>query len=173
MKNIAHKDIEQSKVFIDNEQTDIEIKQEYYLLLKKTVILCLKEEEIKVGCEINMLLTNDESIRQINAQFRDVNTPTDVLSFPMARIEKGEIFDEGSDYDIDEGLLMIGDIVISMETAQRQSEQYGHSFEREIAFLTAHGVFHLLGYDHENMQDETEMIEKQKAVLGKLGLKRA
>jgi probable rRNA maturation factor len=90
----------------------------------------------------------------------------------MADIVKGRIIDEGGDFDIDEGLLVIGDIVISIETAIKQSEQYGHSLERELAFLTAHGMFHLLGYDHMESRDEEAMMAKQEIVLDKLGLKR-
>jgi probable rRNA maturation factor len=90
----------------------------------------------------------------------------------MADMKDGKLLSETGDYDPDEELLLLGDIVISMETAGRQSEQYGHSFERELAFLTAHGVFHLLGYDHMEKDEETVMISKQEEVLGKLGLKR-
>jgi len=167
-----YKKVEDTKVFIENEQSAVGIREEHCRLLQDTVLECLKHENIKAGCEVNILLTDDESIKQINKQFRNVDAPTDVLSFPMADIKKGDINDDGSDYDPDEGLLMIGDIVISTETALRQSELYGHSFEREIAFLTAHGVFHLLGYDHMEKDEEAEMMEKQEAVLNKLGLRR-
>ncbi len=173
MKNSMHKDVEQSGVYIENEQSAVEVKDEFLKLLKDTVLTCLRAENVKTGCEANILLTDDESIRQINNQFRNIDAPTDVLSFPMADIRKGEIVGGGGDYDIDEGLLMIGDIVISMETAKRQSEKYGHSLERELAFLVSHGVFHLLGYDHMDAQDEAEMMGKQEAVLDILGLKRA
>jgi probable rRNA maturation factor len=165
--------VDDTKVFIENEQTQIEIPQALENLLGKTVLACLKQEVIRVACEINILLTDDESIRQINSQFRNIDAPTDVLSFPMADITKGRINDVGNDSDPNEGLLIIGDIVISAETAKKQSEQYGHTLERELAFLTAHGMYHLLGYDHEDEQDEKEMMEKQETVLDKLGLKRA
>lgn len=172
LKNNMFKNVDDTKIYIENEQSAVEIKQEHYRLLQDTVLTCLRHENIETGCEVNILLTDDASIKEINSEFRKVDAPTDVLSFPMADIIKGEIKDDGGDYDIDEGLLMIGDIVISTETALRQSEMYGHSFEREIAFLTAHGVFHLLGYDHMEKDDEAEMMAKQEAVLDKLGLRR-
>ncbi|HOQ07673.1 MAG TPA: rRNA maturation RNase YbeY [Clostridiales bacterium] len=167
------KSIEETLVFIENEQSHIDITEEHENLLRKTALACLEQESIGVACEVNILLTDDEAIRQINAEFRNKDVPTDVLSFPMADITKGRINDFGNDSDPDEGLLVIGDIVISVETARRQSEQYGHSFERELAFLAAHGMYHLMGYDHEDELDEKEMMEKQEAVLKELGLRRA
>lgn len=172
MRNSKFKGVEQSKVFIENEQMQVEFPDIYAELLKKTVMTCLGEENINIGCEINILLTDDASIRDINRQFREIDNPTDVLSFPMADVKNGKITNEGGDCDIDEGLLVLGDIVISMETAEKQSEQYGHSFERELAFLTAHGMFHLLGYDHMETQEEQAMMAKQETAMNKLGLKR-
>ncbi|MGE5614375.1 MAG: rRNA maturation RNase YbeY, partial [Bacillota bacterium] len=104
--------------------------------------------------------------------YRNVDTPTDVISFPLADMKNGKLLSEEGDYNIDEGLLLLGDIVISAETALKQAERYGHSFERELAFLTAHGIYHLLGYDHMESGEESVMISKQEAVLEKLGLKR-
>lgn len=172
MKDRKLKGIDQTRVFIENEQTHTEFTQAYAELLEKTALCCLEEENIGVGCEINILITDDEAIRELNRQFREIDKPTDVLSFPMADISEGKIADEGADLDIDEGLLVIGDIVISMETAKKQAEQYGHSLERELAFLTAHGMFHLLGYDHMESHEEKMMMEKQEKVLDRMGLKR-
>lgn len=170
MKNRAYKKVDETKVYIDNEQTAIEVIEEYLQLIQKTAMQCLKDENFSRGCEINILLTDDENIRQINKQHRDIDRSTDVLSFPMADIENGKLISDQGDVDMDEGLLLLGDIIISMETALRQSEDYGHSMERELAFLTAHGVFHLLGYDHMEKDDETDMISRQEASLKKLGL---
>jgi probable rRNA maturation factor len=172
MKNNKFKSVDETKVFIENEQTSAEFTQAYAQLLKETALCCLKEENMEFGCEVNILITDDASIRDINRQFRDIDNPTDVLSFPMTNIKEGRMADEGGDFDIDEGLLAIGDIVISIETAMKQSEQYGHSLERELAFLTAHGMFHLLGYDHMESSEEEIMMAKQEKVLDKLGLKR-
>lgn len=172
MKNSKFKKLDESCIYIDNEQTAVNVKDEQLELLQKTVMQCLRNENFKLGCEIDILLTDNESIRQINKQHRDIDSATDVLSFPLADIKNGEILSVQGDMDIDEGLLLLGDIIISMETALKQSEDYGHSLDRELAFLTAHGVFHLLGYDHTEKDTEADMISRQEAVLEKLGLKR-
>ncbi len=161
-----------TKVYIENEQTSIELEHKLIELLKKTVMQCLKDEDINTGFEVNILLTDDKPIRQLNNRHRGIDTATDVLSFPMADIKNGQILTQAGDFNIDEGLLLLGDIVISVQTACRQAMDYGHSFERELAFLTAHGVFHLLGYDHMVKEEEAIMISKQEAALAKLGLKR-
>lgn len=166
------KRIEDTKVYIENEQAVIKWQERLAVLLKDILIQCLKDESIDRGCEVNILLTDDESIRQINKEHRNIDKATDVLSFPMADMKNGEILSDEGDVDMDEGLLLIGDIVISVQTAHKQAIDYGHSFERELAFLTAHGAFHLLGYDHMTKKEETIMISKQEAVLEKMGLKR-
>lgn len=166
------KDISETEVYFENEQTVMPFEEEYKQLLRKTVAECLKSENIRFGCEVNILLTDDISIQKINRQFRNIDRSTDVLSFPMADMEKGKITSQSEDYDRDKGLLLLGDIVISTDTAIRQAEEYGHSLQREIAFLTSHGMFHLLGYDHIEKCDEHVMMSKQELVLEKLGLKR-
>jgi probable rRNA maturation factor len=172
MRNNKYRKLDETSVYIEDEQTAVKVKKEQLDLLQKTVMQCLRNENFKLGCEVNILLTDNETIRQINKQHRDIDKSTDVLSFPMADIKNGEILSDQGDVDFDEGLLLLGDIIISMETALKQSEDYGHSLERELAFLTAHGVFHLLGYDHTEKDTEADMISRQEAVLEKLGLKR-
>jgi probable rRNA maturation factor len=159
-------------VFIENEQVSVDIDPNHFELLKKTVDACLSVEGISTGCEINILLTDDKTIRKFNNKYRNIDSPTDVISFPMADMKDGKIINEEGDYNIDEGLLLLGDIVISAETALKQAEQYGHLFERELAFLAAHGVYHLLGYDHEKNDEESVMVSKQEEALKKLGLQR-
>lgn len=161
-----------SKVYIENEQAQFELKQSHKDIIEKIALACLDEEGIDTGCEINILIADDASIRKMNKDFRNIDSSTDVLSFPLVNMKNGKILSMEGDFDLDEELLLLGDIVISAETAQRQAEQYGHSIEREIAFLTCHGVFHLLGYDHMEGDDEKLMRDKQEAVLNKLGLKR-
>ena len=173
MKKFKPKGLDETKVLIEDEQTIKALERSHANLLKRTVLTCLKEENIAQGCEINILITDDASIRQINREFRNIDTATDVLSFPMVNMENGRILSEEGDYDLDEELLLLGDIVLSMETAQMQAEQYGHPLERELAFLISHGVFHLLGYDHMEEDEEAVMLSKQEAVLDKMGLKRA
>lgn len=172
MKNANSKGLDETKVFIENEQTVLVLKSEQEKLLEKTVLSCLKAENIDIACGINILLTDDISISKINLQFRNIDHSTDVLSFPMVNMKNGSILSDEGDFDLDEELLLLGDIVISIETAQRQAEGYGHALERELAFLTSHGVFHLLGYDHLEKDEETNMLEKQEAVLETLCLKR-
>lgn len=116
-----------------------------------------REENFTVNSEVNVLIVNNDSIREINKEYRNVDSATDVLSFPM------EDFDE-------DGIL--GDLVISSERAAEQSADYGHSIRREIGFLTAHGMMHLFGYDHITPEGEEEMFAKQEKILNNLGLTR-
>lgn len=170
MRNI--KSFNETRIDIENEQTSIPIEDSCVRLLEKTAVACLEAENITVGSEISIILSDNASIRQINREFRNIDKSTDVLSFPLVQIQNGCILDAEGDYDLDEGLLLLGDIVISIETAISQAQQYGHPLERELAFLTSHGVFHLLGYDHMEKGEEAAMLSKQEAVLEGLGLKR-
>lgn len=172
MRNIEPKGAQETRISIENEQTAAPIDEGIFRLLEKVAIACLEAEHFRIGCEINIVLSDDISIRRINREFRNIDRPTDVLSFPLVNMEKGEMLSTEGDYDLDEGLLLLGDLVISIETAQSQALQYGHSLERELAFLTSHGVFHLLGYDHMEKDEETVMMSKQEAVLTGLGLTR-
>ncbi|MEN6316420.1 MAG: rRNA maturation RNase YbeY [Clostridiaceae bacterium] len=172
MKNLRSKSIDETRIFIENEQSAMPFENRQTMLLEKTALACLRSENIDIGCEINIMISDDPSIRQINHQFRNIDSSTDVLSFPMVDMKDGMILSKEGDYDLDEGLLLLGDIVISIETAKRQAEQYGHSLERELAFLASHGIFHLLGYDHIAKDEEMRMMSKQEAVLDQLGLKR-
>jgi probable rRNA maturation factor len=172
MSNIESKGSDETRIFIDNEQNLVKIEDSYAKLLEETVIACLNAENISIGCEINILISDDVSIRKINREFRNIDLPTDVLSFPMVDMQNGRILSAEGDFDLDEGLLLLGDIVISIETASAQALQYEHSLERELAFLTSHGMFHLLGYDHMKKDEESVMLSKQEAVLDGMGLKR-
>jgi probable rRNA maturation factor len=162
-----------NKVIIENEQDKKNVDAGTLKLLEITVCFCLEElDSFNTGCEICITLVDDERICEINRQFRKVNASTDVLSFPIVNMHEGSVISEEGDYDIDEGLLLMGDIVISLEKAQKQAEEYGHSYERELAFLTSHGCLHLMGYDHENKEQEMKMLVRQEMVLNKMGLKR-
>lgn len=172
MNNIKPGGSGKTRVLVENEHVNGAFAEGHAMLLEKTALACLEAENMAPDCEIDILITDDASIREMNRQFRNIDRSTDVLSFPMVYMKNGEILSEEGDYDMDEGLLLLGDIVISMETAQRQAEQYGHGIERELAFLASHGMFHLLGYDHLEKDEEARMLSKQEAVLDKLGLKR-
>ena len=113
-----------------------------------------------------VLLVNNEEIHSLNKEYRNIDRPTDVLSFPLG--ENGEYDDNP-----ETGAKMLGDIVISLETAQKQAQVYGHSLEREVGFLTVHSMLHLLGYDHEESSlQERLMREKEEAILANLGISR-
>ncbi|MCR4435594.1 MAG: rRNA maturation RNase YbeY [Clostridiales bacterium] len=160
------------KIVIENMQDKIEFEEDMKELLLRAVHASFKEEGFNVPSEVSIMLVDNERIREINREQRGIDSPTDVLSFPMVFFAEGEIDAQEGDFDLDENLLLLGDIVISLEMAKKQAEEYGHSFERELAFLTTHGIFHLLGYDHENEEDEETMMGKQEAVLDKMGLGR-
>ena len=148
-------------VYMENEQEIVKFSAKHKRLIKKAIKYTLKYEGFKKNAEVSVTLCDNAAIREMNRQFRDKDAPTDVLSFP--------IFDE----DFGEGFSMLGDIVISLERARDQAEEYGHSFEREIAFLTVHSTLHLLGYDHEvGKAEESEMFAKQKEILGIMHLNR-
>lgn len=135
-------------------------------LVKSSCEATLKYEKFDGDAEISVTFTDNSGIRKLNAQFRDVDRETDVLSFPLG---------ENGEYDIDpeNGACQLGDIVISVEKAKQQSEEYGHSFKREIAFLTVHSMLHLLGYDHINSkEEEDDMFKRQREVLEEMGVKR-
>lgn len=131
-------------------------------LVEKIVQELLREEGLDVSWEVSIVIVDDEEIQKLNRDYRGKDTPTDVLSF---------LLQEG-DFVVSEGDNLLGDIVISLETALRQAEDYGHSLEREVGFLTAHGMLHLLGYSHETIEAEKVMNEKAEAVLNILGLSR-
>ena len=140
----------------------------------ETVIrAALKAQNVTIPCEISVLLTDDEGIHQVNLDMRGVDRPTDVLSFPMFELEPG-VPPEGEEYlDPATSTCPLGDMCISLERAAAQAEEFGHSFEREVAFLTVHSMLHLLGYDHETSEeDELYMNLTQEAVLSSMGLAR-
>ena len=127
--------------------------------LRHTVNTALAAEGVTLRCEINILLTDDEGIREVNRTMREIDRATDVLSFPMFDLAPGEHPGE-EDADPDTGLVPLGDMCISLERAKAQAAEYGHSFEREVCYLSVHSVLHLLGYDH---LDEGEMKRQMRA----------
>ena len=140
--------------------------------MRACILETLKHEHVTIGCDIYVLITDDESIRALNAEHRNLDKPTDVLSFPMQDLIPGEPI-QASPLDIDPstGLLMLGDIVISIERARAQAEEYGHSLERELCFLAVHACLHLLGYDHtRSLEEEQIQFSLQDEILDGLGL---
>lgn len=149
----------------------------YEEIIREVIEASLDYEGCPYESQVSVVLTDNESIRSINAEFREIDRETDVLSFPMVDYSEPAYFDdledaEGEYFDPDTGELMLGDIVISVEKVVEQAEKYGHSEKRELAFLTAHSMLHLMGYDH--MEDEERLImeAKQSAILEELGITR-
>ena len=134
-------------------------------------------EKCPYEVEVNIILTDNNEIHQINKEHRDVDSPTDVLSFPMVDYENPSEFEGIEDniedyFNPDTGELMLGDIVISVEKVIEQANEYGHSTTRELAFLVAHSMMHLFGYDHMVPEEATIMETKQNEVLNKLSIYR-
>ena len=161
-----------TRIIIENEQDEIKISNEIEEIIKTVIDASLDYENCDFDAEVSVRIVNNEAIREINRETRDIDRPTDVLSFPMLYFdENGDIID--SDYDMDGDVLVLGDIVISAERAKEQAEEFGHSFHREIAFLTVHSMLHLLGYDHvDDPEGEKIMFRKQEEILDKLGITR-
>ena len=145
-------------------------------LASKVIEASLDYVECPYDVEVNLLLTMNQEIHQMNMEFRQIDRPTDVLSFPMVDYEEAGNFDflkEAYEYFHPEsGELMLGDIVISKEKVIAQAEEYGHSIEREYAFLIAHSMLHLFGYDHMEEEERIEMEAKQKDILENLNILR-
>ena len=141
--------------------------------IRRCVKAVLQEEGITEPCEISVLITDDAEIKELNREYRNVNAPTDVLSFPMQELEPGKFDPSLIEPDPESSLLPLGDIIISLERAKAQAEEYGHSIGREVAYLTVHSMFHLLGYDHiDEINDKPVMRAKEEKVLSLLGLQR-
>ncbi|MGN0574111.1 MAG: rRNA maturation RNase YbeY [Acutalibacteraceae bacterium] len=154
------------KVIISNEQHEVRIPTGVRLLVRRCCTAVLVLEEFDGSAEISVTFVDDNEIQKLNKEYRNIDRPTDVLSFPMG---------ENGVYDInqDTGAKILGDIVISIPHAIDQADRYGHSLQREIGFLTVHSMLHLLGYDHVSGGIESvRMREKEETVLTKLGLKR-
>lgn len=143
---------------------EIPENKEYENLLNKVLETCFKEEKInEKNLYVNIVLTNPENIKKINKEYRNINKETDVLSFPM--FEKEEL--ENIKF-INEDVL--GDIVISIERVKQQAIEYGHSFERELAYMVVHGFYHLMGYDHMEENEKKIMRQKEENILQKLNI---
>ena len=138
-------------------------------LIEKVVSTVLEMEQIKKKLDVYITLTNNENIRKINAEHRQIDKATDVLSFPMfdrVEINSLKVEDEEEFEDI------LGDIIVSVEKVREQAEEYGHSFERELAYLVTHGMLHLLGYDHMIEEEKVVMRKREEEILGALEITR-
>lgn len=153
------------KIYFENQQTKENVNYDLKILMRHAVLETLEYEGHDKVTEVSITFTDNEKIHALNKQYRNVDRPTDVLSFPLLDFEGA---DEG--FMPSELETMLGDIVISLEKARAQSEEYGHSFEREVAFLCVHSMLHLLGYDHEKSEaDDQDMRLRQRIIMNKLG----
>ena len=156
----------QVKVIISNDQKDTKIPSGIRLLIRRCCHAVLEEEGFTDNAEVSVRFVDNETMHELNREYRNVDRETDVLSFPLG--ENGEY-----DTNLDTGAKLLGDIVISVPKAIEQAELYNHTLQREIGFLTVHSMLHLLGYDHEDGGiEEVHMREKEETVLTKIGLKR-
>ena len=156
--------MEKIRVIIHNDQKEVKIPTGLRMLVRRCCNAVLRLEEFGAPAEISVTFVDNKKIHELNKQYRRKDAPTDVLSFPMG---------ENGVYDInhDTGAKILGDIVISMEKAVEQAERFDHSLDREVGYLTAHSVLHLLGYDHERGGiDRVRMREKEEQVMTQLGL---
>jgi len=143
--------------------------------IRRCIQETLKAEGIRVRCEINVLVTDDAGIRIINRESRNLDKPTDVLSFPMFQLEAGEPPEDWSEYiDPASGLVPLGDMCISLERAMAQAEEFGHSVRREVGYLTIHSMLHLLGYDHlDEGPQKKQMRGREEAIAASIpGMRR-
>ncbi|MGG1877693.1 rRNA maturation RNase YbeY [Paenibacillus cisolokensis] len=162
------------KLVWNNEQELYEIPEEWIVMLERVLQKAAESEGVTEG-EVDLTFVDDEQIHELNREYRGIDRPTDVLSFAMHEMagDELEIIYELDEEDEEAPVPdALGDIVISIPRAKQQSEEYGHSLERELSFLFVHGFLHLLGYDHQDDASEAEMMGKQEAVLAALGLTR-
>ena len=150
--------------FIEINYNGIEQKKEYNEILEKVAITYFKEEGLDItDLYLSVTLSNEEYIHKINKEYRNIDRSTDVLSFPM--FEKNDIPREKNGIPD-----VLGDIIICIPIVEKQAEEYGHSFERELAYMLVHGFYHLMGYDHMQEDDKKEMRKKEENILSKLNI---
>lgn len=151
------------RVIIFNSQKEVKIPTGLRMLVRRCCNAVLRMENFQGAAEVSVTFANNEQIHELNKMHRNVDAPTDVLSFPMG---------EDGKYDIDPATnaKILGDIVISMEKAVEQADRFGHTLQREVGYLTAHSMLHLLGYDHEEPLEKVHMREKEELVMTQLGL---
>jgi len=162
--------------YVENE-TDVSYEFDVEQIVETVAVEILDSEQCPYEVQINVLLTDNEGIREFNNEYRQIDRETDVLSFPNLDYEVPGDFEIDEDmeadyFDPDTGELILGDIIISVDKVKEQAENYGHSVKREFAFLVAHSMLHLCGYDHMEPDEAAIMEEKQETALRNLGITR-
>ncbi len=151
-------------IYLMDQQEKVEVSDALLSKVREVIEASLVYEGIDAACEVSLVFVDNNQIQEMNRDYRSKDQPTDVLSFPQ--------YDTLSDMDTYPEELALGDIVISLERAIEQAEDFGHSLEREICFLTAHSMFHLFGYDHDTEENTKIMRQREEAVLENLGIRR-
>ena len=165
-------------IFIDNRQTKVEASEELESEVRDIIANTLKEEKLLMEYEVSVIFVDNDEIKEINKNFRNIDKPTDVLSFPMLNYPNSLVFKDAyinysfNASDLDDGKLILGDIAISLEMAAKQSKEYNHSFFREVCYLSTHSVLHLLGYDHIEKKDKEKMRIREEEILNKYNIYR-
>ncbi len=151
--------MEKIKVIINNNQKEVKIPTGLRMTVRRACIAVLRLEEFDKSAQVSVTLVTNEQIRELNAKYRKIDEPTDVLSFPTGN----------SEIDPATGAVLLGDIVISVEKAVEQAEKHGNTMQQEISFLAAHSMLHLLGYDHADVAGKVKMKEKEQIIMSQLG----
>lgn len=165
-------------VLIDNRQDKFEFSDEMNNTICSIIDYVLEAEMVRIPAEISLILVDNEGIRSLNKEFRNIDRATDVLSFPMLDYPEGKVYkDVYSNYnfeksDLDGDCLVLGDIALSLERAEEQRKEYGHSFLREATYLVVHSMLHLLGYDHMEAEEKAVMRKREEEILGKFSIGR-
>ncbi|MBV7273022.1 rRNA maturation RNase YbeY [Clostridium thailandense] len=158
-------------IYIDDRQEKIPVNEELKKNIESVIEYALKEEKVNIPCEVSVIFVDNNEIREINRENRNIDKATDVLSFPMLEYPESRVFKEVylnynfHPSDLDEGNLVLGDIVLSLEKAEEQRIEFNHSFLREAAYLTVHSVLHLLGYDHMKEEEKKVMRKREEEIL--------
>lgn len=156
-----------NKLIIDLVDETVQLSAEQLDVIEKLLNFAAEKENVEDDSEVSVTFVSNERIHEINREYREKDAPTDVISFAMEELGEGEIELIGAEQP-----RVLGDIIISVEKAEEQAKEYGHSFIRELGFLSLHGFLHLLGYDHMEKADEEKMFSRQKELLEQYGLKR-
>lgn len=163
-------------LYTDNRQNKIEVTEEFIKKIGDVCDFALKEEEVNIEYQISLIFVDNEEIRQINKETRNIDKATDVLSFPMLDYYDGNVYKDiyvNSKFDktyMDGDELVLGDMVLSLEKALEQSKEYNHSYEREVSYLVVHSILHLLGYDHIKHDEKVVMRKREEEILNKLNV---
>ena len=165
-------------LYTENRQEKLEVTEDLISKITEISKFALKEEGVTEEYQISLLFVDNEEIRQINKETRNIDRETDVLSFPMLDFENGKVYKDmyiGFEFDEtykDGNELVLGDMVLSLEKAKEQSIEFGHSYEREVCYLVIHSILHLLGYDHMIEEDKVKMRSREEEILKKFNIER-